>query len=351
MESITLYFKQGSSDKVYQATIEEREGGYVVLFAYGRRGTTLTTGTKTSTPVSLDIAKGIYQKLIKEKQAKGYRAGEGNTAYHSPPDGKNHTGIHCQLLTPIEESQVERLINDPAYWSQEKLDGRRMLIQRHDGVVTGINKLGFQVAVPSSIEEAAKSLKEDFLIDGEAIGDVLYAFDLLSIGGRLVTGQGYADRSLHLINLLAEVHQEHILMVRSAFLAGQKRILFEECKKGKKEGVVFKRFDHPYRAGRSDSQFKFKFCESASCIVGKINTRRSIRLEMFDGDKLVSIGNVTIPINQKIPSVGSIVEVRYLYAYQGGSLYQPVYQGLRDDIAMQECTINQLKFKAEAIAA
>ncbi len=39
MEQITLYFKQGGSDKIYQAAIEQRDGGCVVTFAYGRRGT------------------------------------------------------------------------------------------------------------------------------------------------------------------------------------------------------------------------------------------------------------------------------------------------------------------------
>jgi len=45
METITLYFRQGSSDKIYQAAIEPKDGGYTVNFAYGRRGSTLSTGT------------------------------------------------------------------------------------------------------------------------------------------------------------------------------------------------------------------------------------------------------------------------------------------------------------------
>jgi bifunctional non-homologous end joining protein LigD len=40
-----------------------------------------------------------------------------------------------------------------------------------------------------------------------------------------------------------------------------------------------------------------------------------------------------------------VVEVRYLYAYPGGSLYQPVYVGKRDDVEPAACTIGQLKFK------
>ena len=61
MEHITLYFKQGTSDKVYQAGIEKRPDGCVVNFAYGRRGATLTTCTKTSVPVPHDDAKHLRQ--------------------------------------------------------------------------------------------------------------------------------------------------------------------------------------------------------------------------------------------------------------------------------------------------
>jgi len=44
------------------------------------------------------------------------------------------------------------------------------------------------------------------------------------------------------------------------------------------------------------------------------------------------VGNVTIPSNHEVPQVGDIVEVRYLYYFRGGSLYQPVYLGKRSDL-------------------
>jgi bifunctional non-homologous end joining protein LigD len=36
---------------------------------------------------------------------------------------------------------------------------------------------------------------------------------------------------------------------------------------------------------------------------------------------------------------------------RGGSLYQLVYLGVRDDIPPGECTVDQLKYKAESAAA
>ena len=59
-QSITLYFKQGSSDKVYSTFIVQQSGGFVVNFAYGRRGSTVQTGTKTpGGPVTYEAAKKI----------------------------------------------------------------------------------------------------------------------------------------------------------------------------------------------------------------------------------------------------------------------------------------------------
>ena len=34
MEQTTLYYRQGASDKVYQASIEPRGNQYIVAFAY-----------------------------------------------------------------------------------------------------------------------------------------------------------------------------------------------------------------------------------------------------------------------------------------------------------------------------
>jgi len=45
--------------------------------------------------------------------------------------------------------------------------------------------------------------------------------------------------------------------------------------------------------------------------------------------------------------MGTLVEVRYLYAFrESGSIYQPFYLGERDDIPAEECTVDQLKYKA-----
>jgi bifunctional non-homologous end joining protein LigD len=349
MESITLYFKQGSSDKIYQASIGPKDDGYVVNFAYGRRGATLSTGTKTSTAVDYDAAKAIYDKLIKEKTAKGYTLGEDGTPYQHTD--KTSTGIHCQLLNPVDEDQIDRLIGDLSFWMQPKYDGRRLIIDKRDGKIQGVNRLGLSVALPKTLEADIAQCPLDVILDGECVGDTFYCFDVLLVEDDEIGGCRYAERHLRLMNLLASFQHRHIQLTQTAFTAKQKRDLFDQLKKANAEGVVFKQIDAPYIAGRpasGGSQLKYKFVTTASFIVGKMNSKRSIGLLLFDGDRIKSAGNVTIPTNHEIPAPGWVVECRYLYAYkESGAIFQPVYLGVRDDIPGEECTTAQLKYKAE----
>ena len=58
------------------------------------------------------------------------------------------------------------------------------------------------------------------------------------------------------------------------------------------------------------------------------------------------VGNVTIPPNAAIPRIGNILEVRYLYCYRAGSLFQPCFLGVRDDLDASACVVKQLKYRA-----
>jgi bifunctional non-homologous end joining protein LigD len=137
----------------------------------------------------------------------------------------------------------------------------------------------------------------------------------------------------------------------------EKTAVLERLKKEGREGVVFKDTHAKYVAGRpasGGSQLKFKFYATCSCVVSKVNAKRSVALELLnilrerlDGKATVGVGNCTIPPNHAVPKVGDIVEIRYLYCYKGGSLYQPTYLGIRDDIDNTACVLSQLKYRAK----
>lgn len=349
MDSITLYFCEGSSDKVYSASIDPNGGGYVVNFAYGRRGSTLSTGVKTQAPVDYQTAKIIYDKLVREKTAKGYTPGEDGTRYLHTEEASRATGIQCQLLNPVAEEHIEKLLHDRDHWIQEKMDGRRLLLRKEGGLITGINRLGLSVSIPKTIADSATAYPHDFIIDGEAVGNTLHVFDLLFICGEDMRTRALATRYFRLRDMLEAFEHPHIQIV-SSYCFPEKREWFQRFREAGKEGVVFKHVDAPYTSGRPNAggpQLKHKFHETASFIVARLNDKRSVSVVLWENGKTHPAGNVTIPPNHDIPAPGEIIECRYLYAFKGsGSIYQPVYLGCRDDINQEECTTSQLKYKA-----
>ena len=350
-ERVALYYREGSSDKVYQAAIEPAGNQFVVNFAYGRRGSTMTTGTKTSSPVDYPAAKKIYAKLVGEKKAKGYTEGANGAPYQHAE--KQASGILPQLLNPVDEAEVKLLLRDDNYCAQEKFDGKHLLVRKQDDDLEGINKKGFVVGLPQTVASELRSVTGSFIPDGESIGDDYHAFDLLEYNGENLRVLPYRIRLARLIDLLLLTRSDfkHIRLVETAFSTQQKTTLWERLKRENREGIVFKRLDAPYVPGRPNSggpQLKFKFVATVSAVVAKINVQRSVELSLFNGRSLVSCGNVTIPANHEIPTVGTVVDARYLYAYRDSlALYQPVYLGPRDDVDPGECLVSQLKFKAQ----
>ena len=353
--SISLHYREGASDKVYQAAIEPKGDGYVVSFAYGRRGNTLNTGVKTDVPLPLETAIKVYDKLVASKVAKGYQPdGETAAPYQQSGDVGRDTGIRCQLLNPVEKHEVSRLLIGRTHCLQEKHDGRRLMVRKCGDEITGINRRGLVVAIPDAIREAVEHIPFDVLIDGEAVGDTLHAFDLLEVKGNDFRHRRYIDRFAGLIMAIPP-NLPALRWVSTSVDPNDKIKIYEELRSTNREGVVFKEVDAPYSSGRPNSggpQLKFKFVESASFVVTGINAKRSVTLGLYDGDKLVPAGNVTIPPNHQVPEVGEVCETRYLHAFrESGSIYQPVYLGRRTDIPASECVVEQLKYKNESTPA
>ena len=74
VKQVILFYREGSSDKVYEVDLcEVGVGRYVVNFRYGRRGAVLKEGTKTATPVALAAAEREFNDLVESKRKKGYQ--------------------------------------------------------------------------------------------------------------------------------------------------------------------------------------------------------------------------------------------------------------------------------------
>jgi len=361
-KSTSLYFKEGSSDKEYHIQLVDLERGrYIVNFQYGRRGSSLKDGTKTEAPVSLFEAENIFASLKREKMRKGYEPDyesevdkESSKSKESKDVKKEVKKVEVrpktiyflpQLLNPIEDAQS--YIDDDNYLAQEKKDGERRMIIVDDNGVKGLNKKGEEVSVS---REIINSISDNCILDGEIVGNTLYVFDILSLYKKDLTKKSCAERNV-ILNTLS--FGNSVIIVETTYTKKGKQKLFDKLKSERREGIVFKNINSPYTIGRPSSggnQLKFKFYKTATFIVANAtNNKRSVGLELIDNKtkQRVFMGKVTIPPNYDVPAIGDLVEVRYLYAYRGGAIYQPVYLGKRNDSDLTDATMNQIVFKAD----
>lgn len=361
-KSTILYFTEGSSNKEYRAQLVQEGEGWVVNFQYGPRGRATTAGTKTKEPLPYDKALKTYEKLVKSKTDKGYTTDVSGAAYTGGDKAGRVTTFRPQLLNAVPREQGLSL--DEGWMAQEKHDGeRRGVICTRDGEMIFANRKGLQVAVQSQIAEAVTAIHrefpEGFSLDAEDMGDHLVIFDLPDWPGQWEKAP-FAQRVLNMLDLQQVIDRHGIgsaLKIDHALrfdIFKRERLPEIESRGG--EGYVLKDPRAPYSADRPSSggpALKVKFVESATCRVQGVNgTKRSVALELANADgEWIGVGNVTIPSNQEIPATGELLEVEYLYAYEGGSLFQPVCKGKRGDVDEAACTMAQLKFKPRAASS
>jgi bifunctional non-homologous end joining protein LigD len=352
-ESIFLHYRDARSDKVYQIQLDRAEGGYVVNFQFGRRGASLQSGTKTAQPVPIEKARKVYEGLIAEKKGKGYTEAETGTPYEGTPQAGKQSGLLPQLLNPIDEREANRMIAELDFIMQEKKDGRRLLVRKAGAKVEGVNRKGQFVALPAEVANAVQLFDCDVVLDGESVGDIYWVFDLLELRGEDLRTMSTSSRLIALNHLLHTAKDNMALhLVPTAWVPEDKRKLFEQLKSAKAEGMVFKHIDAGYVPGRPNSggtHLKFKLTASCTCrVMGRNEGKRSVSVAVHQhpGDGFVDVGNVTIPPNFPVPQPGDLAEIRYLYAFPGGSLYQPVYLGLRTDVDCAD-SVKSLKFRQD----
>jgi bifunctional non-homologous end joining protein LigD len=359
IKSITLYCQDHGSDKVYMLQLNKVEGGFMVYYGNGKRGASLKPKAITTSPVTFEEAEKIYAS----KEAAKRKGKRGVSIYTESPDGGdtlevnenagNHSGIEPQLLNEIDESQARKLCADPAWVAQEKHDGERRPVVVKNGVVSGINRRGeFTGGMKTEVAKGICTAK-NMITDTEDLGAYLAAFDLLEYDGVDLTGLGTVDRFRRLESIAND--SPALKISPMAVTTQEKTALLNRMIKEDREGIVFKRANAPYVGGRPCSggdQLKFKLYDEASVVVMAINKQRSFKMKVIDANgNDVSVGNCTIPANQAIPAVGSIVEVKYLYAYpNGGSLYQPTFNKQRPDQTKNDCMQKQLKYKPQLAA-
>ena len=359
IERAELYFRQGSSDKVYHLQLEKENEQWSVHAQWGRRGSSLQSDVKAN-GVVYEEAKRVYDRILRDKMGKGYQLSQASTNGDATlsvglPTAKEHSGHTPELLTAIEEPDALKLADDVAWWFQQKFDGRRLAVQKADGKYSGINKLGQVIPIDSRLAESLDRVKaQGFLADGEITDSSFYIWDLLSVNDTDLRIQPYEIRYVHLTQHFRGVG-DVLRVCETAMTTKAKRDFVKKMHSANAEGFVCKNRNAAYAGGRAGQHYKCKFVATASFIVGpKPDKRaddghRSIAVYLLDDNRPRFMGTVGVPDRYPLPRVEQVVEVRYLYCHPGpeGKLIQAKYFGkVRDDVVLADCCVSQLKVKA-----
>jgi len=348
----TLYYQEGSSDKVYVVEVREDSGAFSVMGFNGRRGETLNSQPKGS-GLSESEAQKLFNKIVKEKTGKGYKPGGDSGSEIQAPAGEGPKGfpdgLSPMLLNEVEEREGHRLLQDENWMLQPKFDGHRCwLISDTNGSVTGLSRVGNEKALDMAIVKAAQARTKEngsFIIDGELIGDTFVCFDVIETGGLDLTSLAACYRS----GFIQTMWQggKAIVPTTTAYGQSEKSNLYAACFQQGVEGVVLKRKDAKYQSGRPNSGgngLKLKFVHTCEVICGgRRGDKRSVKMQLADGTE---VGSVTIPLNKEIPPAGQVLSIRYLYrGSEDGHLVQAVYLGTRAEVLVSQCTADKLRVK------
>jgi bifunctional non-homologous end joining protein LigD len=364
ISQVKLFFQEGSSDKVYHATlVAEADGSFSVEVEWGRRGSTLSTGRKAN-KVSRAAAEKAMARCLAEKTRKGYESmAERAPDAVAPPEGegsgsratgvRKKVGHRAQLLTAVEEDAVAALLADDRMIAQQKLDGSRVLVHVGDPMLA-TNRDGQATSVHPAVLDAAGNLPFGTVIDGEIVagegGPTYWVFDVLSIGDEDVRGHGYLARWTRIDEDLEAGFSGPLRLLECAHGKAKKKALHDRLRTAGCEGVVFKRKDAPYAAGRGTTQLKHKFVKSADVVLLE-NAGNAYRMAVYAGKALTTVGKVfsgtTSETRRAIDALLAagkqpIAEVRYLYATDDDQLFQPVFVRLRTDKKPTACVLGQL---------
>jgi hypothetical protein len=339
-EAVTLYCTQGGSDKQYTIWLERVSDGigadWNVMFEFGPRGGWLQGGSKTQrAPIRHEDAFALLRRIVAEKRAKGYVPGADAPAFTRTQDDvvrapAESNGLRPMLLTPDEVDSIQRYVEDDAWAAQEKMNGKRVIIDARGEAPVGYNRRGIECPIPVAVAKALKNAK--VALDGELIGDVFHPFDIMFSKDADLRGNGMETRVAQLTAALraAKVNSPHIQVVPTVFGTGGKLAFAAEMRERRREGVVFKKVLGRYEAGRHTGlrdavAVKVKFwAEVAATVLSWNGERQSIEVGLATDGGVVCVGNVTVPAKYTGQIVvGKPVRVRYLYATKRKQLYQP----------------------------
>lgn len=244
-------------------------------------------------------------------------------------------------------------INDERWHAEQKLDGKRLIVEVKDREPTAYNRQGNVISIPTQL--AADFDRKAFegrrwIFDGELVGDTYFLFDCVRAGDELNESSPSEQRFGFLRQLLPRWKPVNIELTPHAETVEDKQRLYDLCKENFAEGLIFKHKRGNYLSGiRTLMMLKHKFVETCDVVVTELNhggKERSIGIGLYAYEELIEVAGCKIP-DELIGKIkpGDVIEVNYLYATEKTNrLYQPVFYRTREDKSPFECNIQQLKY-------
>lgn len=243
-----------------------------------------------------------------------------------------------------------KLMADPRWVAERKYDGRRAVLVCKDGAMTWSGRNGQPFALKSTGSQAkiarVLSVYADQLdgvrLDCELMRDgPLVVFDCTMLPRHLqetslLEDPSWARRSTLVRAIVGSINHPWITAPELAMTATAKLELWERTNAMGYEGIMLKRSDSPYVHGRSRHWYKVKVTSTADLVVLE-RDETSCRLGTFRNGKLVEVcgAGVKAAMNDQV-KVGTVVEIRYLYAQD--HLVQPRMERVRDDKTIEDLT-------------
>jgi len=261
----------------------------------------------------------------------------------------------CQLLTLVDGQTAVRYLQSDRYAAQQKLDGKRIILAIDRNSVTAHNREGLVCEVSKDVVQQARVLAPvaPLIFDCEWLQQTksLHVFDLLKIDGNDFRALPFHQRHDQLCRTLAVAQLPNILPVRTEYESQQKIALLQRISEHNLEGIVLKPLAAPYRVGRQNDHFKYKFTAVSSFLVIRLNQKQSVALGAYDENgKLVDCGDVKIRNSRFKVREGMIIDVEYAHAFKNSNrIFQPRMKVIRDDLRPEACTLSQLRFKGTEI--
>lgn len=305
MKSADLYFNDGgSSDKEYHVKVEKDGSVYVVSISYGRRGSELVTGVKCSS-ASLEEAEKVFDKVVKEKLAKGYTVSSSGVVQSS----HLNQGVSPMLCQPCPLEKARELLKEAnGMIMEQKFDGVRgvindgRLFDRRGKDIThlfpefvGIEKVkeildGEIIAKSGEFNDVSGRvhLKDKFTISlvSKKESAIFMAFDCIVDGSPLMDRK---ERLSKVVNGYA-----FPWLFASDWKDADKdrfEVAWQMVLQNFQEGIVLKRKASLYQFGkRSDDWLKVKGFQEVTAVFTKLEDHpKGCRLETADGRRSVNV--------------------------------------------------------------